>query len=57
MAEGGMWEGRGRSPGKNLEAIRAVTEMVNGIILEMMEAMALQELQQWVEETEWSFWA
>jgi hypothetical protein len=25
--------------------------MVNGIILEMMEAMTLQEFQQWVEET------
>ena len=34
------------SPGKNLEAIRAVTEMVNFIILEMMEAMTLQEFQQ-----------
>jgi hypothetical protein len=32
--------------GHNLEAIRAVTEMVNGIILEMMEAMTLQEFQQ-----------
>jgi hypothetical protein len=27
----GGWEGGGRNPGKNLEAIRAVTEMVNGI--------------------------
>ena len=53
----GGWEGGGRSPGKNLEAIRAVTEMVNGIILEMMEAMTLQEFQQWAEETGWSFWA
>jgi hypothetical protein len=31
--------------------------MVNGIILEMMEAMTLQEFQQWAEETGWSFWA
>ena len=51
------WERGGRSPGKNLEAIRAVTEMVNGIILEMMEAMTLQGFQQWAEETGWSFWA
>jgi hypothetical protein len=31
--------------------------MVNGIILEMMEAMTLQEFQQWAGETGWSFWA
>ena len=34
-----------------------MTEMANGIILEMMEAMTLQEFQQWAEETGWSFWA
>jgi hypothetical protein len=45
----GGWEGGGKSRGKNLEAIRAVTEMVNGVILEMMQAMTLQEFQQWVE--------
>ena len=43
--------------GHNLEAIRAVTEMVNSIILEIMQAMALREFQQWAEETGWSFWA
>jgi hypothetical protein len=55
----GGWEGGGRSPCKNLEAIRAVTEMVNVIIFEMMEVMTLQEFQfqQWTEETGWSFWA
>ena len=31
--------------------------MVNGIVLEMMEAMMLQEFQQWAEETGWGFWA
>jgi hypothetical protein len=40
-----------RSLGKNLQAIRAVTGMVSGIILEIMEAMTLQEFQQWAEET------
>jgi hypothetical protein len=30
--------------------------MVNCIVLEMMEAMTLQEFQQWTEETGWSFW-
>jgi hypothetical protein len=31
--------------------------MVSGIILEMTEAIALQEFQQWAEEMGWSFWA
>ena len=40
-----------------LEAIRAVTEMANGVILDVMEGMTLEEFTAWADETGWAFWS
>ena len=40
----------------NLNVIRAVTEMVNGVILSSFEAMTLAEFEAWASQSGWNFW-
>ena len=40
-----------------LEMIRAVTEMVNGVILATFEEMSLAEFEEWSKKSGWDFWA
>ena len=47
----------GTGPTSLLNAIRALTEMVNGVILGAMEQMTLAEFKQWTVEADWPFWS
>ena len=40
-----------------LEVIRAVVEMINGILLETFESMSFDEYTQWAERSGWNFWS